>query len=155
MNETAFSWEAPQYDERPKGADWYWIAGILAVAGIVLSIIARNYLLAVLLALGIVLIFYYASRTPHVVTIKLTQKGLVIDGMLYRYKNIISFWVYETPEQSHRMILHVDRQYLPYFTIPVPKNVDHDELRMFMKRYTAEVEKREPTLDAIMRHVGL
>jgi hypothetical protein len=154
MNDIMFSWEAPQYDERPKGADWYWIAGILALTGIVLAIVYENYLLAVLLLIGIILVFYYAIRPQHIVHIKIGHRGLVVDDLLYKWKTIHSFWIYETPEGSHRIIIHADRQYLPYFTLPIAHGTNHEELRMYMKRYTAEVEKREPTIDAIMRHMG-
>ena len=41
-----------EYDHNPKSADWYWVLGIIAVAGAVASILFSNYLLAALIVIA-------------------------------------------------------------------------------------------------------
>ncbi len=157
MNEQVppkFSWDAPHYEHRAKSTDWYWILGILAVVGIVLSILSHNLLLAFLLGLGAVLMAIYAGKDSPIIHIEITQKGIRVDDSIYPYKNIKSFWIYKTKDESYRLILEVERVYVPFFTLPIAPEVPLNDLRSFLKLKIEEVEHREPTIDTVMHSIG-
>lgn len=157
MNEQVppkFSWEAPHYAHRPKTADWYWVLGILAVVGIVLSIITNNLLLAFVIALGGTLMAIYAGKESPPIRIEISQKGVRVDDSIYPYKNIKSFWIYKTREDDYRIILEVERAYLPFFTLPISSEINLNDLRSFLKLKIEEIEHKEPTLDTIMHSIG-
>ncbi len=149
-----FSWDAPHYEHRPKTADWYWVLGILAVVGIVLSVLAHNLLLAFLLALGGTLMAVYAGKDSPIIHIEITQKGIRVNDAIYPYKNIKSFWIYKTKDESYRIILQVERAYLPFFTLPIASEIPLNDLRSFLKLKIEEIEHREPTIDTVMHSTG-
>ena len=147
-------WKAPQYEHRKKTSDWYWVLGILTLAGITLSLLAKNFLLAFLIAISVVFIIFYADKESPITTITITKKGIGMNNLLYPYSSIQSFWVYKTTTGLYRLLLHVDRGYLPYFTVPIASEVSLENLRTLLREHIEEKEHPEPTLDQIMHHIG-
>ena len=58
-------WEADEYEERERSADWFWALGAVAFFGIVLSFIFGNLLLALIIAIATFAIYAYENRPPQ------------------------------------------------------------------------------------------
>ena len=63
-NTVLIEWEGREYDHNPKSADWYWVLGIIAVAGTVASILFGNYLFAALVVIAASAFALHASKEP-------------------------------------------------------------------------------------------
>ena len=57
-------WQGREYDHSLKGADWYWALGIVAIAGVVASVLFGNYLLALLIIIAAVSLALHAAQEP-------------------------------------------------------------------------------------------
>ena len=60
----------------------------------------------------------------------------------------------KTKDENYRIILEVNRAYLPFFTLPIAPEIPLQELRGFLALKTDEVEHIEPTIDTVMHSIG-
>ena len=97
-------WSITTHVHRERNVDWYWALGVIAVAGILVSVFFSNVLLAVIIALGAISIGFLAARGPREHMVKIDDRGVSIDGTRYPFANIYSFWVEHEQESPHLFI---------------------------------------------------
>ncbi len=71
-------WEAPEFEHREKTVTWYWASIIIAVLMLAAAVWQRNFLFAVLIVIGEILILVWSGKEPRTVPFHLSEKGLVI-----------------------------------------------------------------------------
>lgn len=133
------SWQIDTHEHKERSADWYWALGLLALAGAGLSVFFGNVLLAVILLLGGGSLGFLVARGPREHMVRLDQKGLTLDGTLYPYKNISSFWVEEgaTP----RLLVSTSGVLHPQLVVPLLSSVRAMGVRSYLKRFATESEQ--------------
>jgi len=105
MEEDTITWEALEFEHLEKNTDWYWILGIVTVAGIILAILLENYLFALLVLVGAGTITLYARKSPEVVIFSVGKHGVQIGKVLYPYGSLESFWISELPVEGPKLLL--------------------------------------------------
>ncbi len=150
-----FEWKAVNKKHDIKTPDWFWSLGIIAFAIFIGSVITGNVLFGILILLAAITIGLYANKTPEEVKYEITVRGVKINGKLYPYKDLKSFWIYEAPYEEKAVLL-IDSQMpiVPHLIIPLPDSVDADELQDFLLDYLPEEELREPTSHKLARLLG-
>lgn len=149
-----YSWDATETEHPQKSVDWYWGLGIVIVTGIILSIVGKNYLLAVLLGLGGVLLGYSANDKPHPVSVEVSGRGIKINKDLYIYENIVSFWMYTDAQNKNQLLLVTRRAWMPKHIISLPDSFSAEELRQYLLDYVEEKETKPSTIDAFIEVIG-
>ena len=157
-----FEWEGVEYEHRERGADWYWALGLLAVVGIGVSIYFSNILLAIILALGFGSIIFLSIRGPREHDVALTPRGIDIDGTLYRYPAVRSFWVAieDIPDDAEyeprvRLFLSIPSLLHPRFMLPLA-DVDHaEEVRDYLLNYLEEAEQEPHFAEHVAEILGI
>lgn len=103
--ETVYTWKAPERLFSPKSRDWYvWVSGF-AVVAIALSALTNNFGLVIAIIAIVFLIYTLNTTPPRIVTHEITNKGLKLDGGLYLWRMIESFWVVKREGQY---LIHLD-----------------------------------------------
>ncbi len=160
MGET-ITWRIETHEHKERSTDWYWGVGLLAVIGIGVSIYFMNILLAIILAMGVVSLFILAARGPREHDVTLSPRGVDIDGTLYRYPTIHSFWVsIEDPEIEEieprvRLFLTTAGYINPRIMVPLD-DVDHAELvRDYLLNHLEEVEQEPHFAEHIAELLGV
>lgn len=139
--EQVISWTVLTHEHKERSTDWYWTLGALVVVGIGLSVFFGNILLAIILAVGGSSIGFLAARGPREHMVRLDKRGVSLDGTLYPYSSIHSFWVDENAE-SPRLFLSTSGFLSPSITVPLD-NVSHaQDVRAFLKKFGEEEEQR-------------
>jgi len=138
-SEQGLNWEISTHEHKERSADWYWALGLLSLAGAGLSIFFGNILLAVILLLGGGSLGFLVARGPREHAVRLDQKGLTLDGTLYSYKNIGSFWVEETAEP--KLLVSTSGVLHPQLVVPLLSTARAMAVRSYMKRFAPEVEQ--------------
>ena len=77
MEPLAIKWEAPEFELREKGVGWYWTTIIIAVLMLGAAVWQGNFLFAVLVVIGEILVLVWSGKEPPMVTFRITDKGLV------------------------------------------------------------------------------
>lgn len=114
-------WEGQEYEHNPKSADWYWALGIVAVAGVVATILFSNYLFAFLLIVAAATIAVHTAKQPPVHTFRLVDQGLLIGDDLHPFNEMLSFSVMEDIKGELPPVLSIKTEnwHSPHIMIPL------------------------------------
>lgn len=155
-NETKkYTWNVAPYEHYERSVDWYWAMGIITLAVVILAIMSRNYLFAFLMALGAVLVVLSLRRKPEDMRIEVSEQAISINGHVYQYSQIHSFWLYKDLKDRPNLLLHTRRNIFPKVVIPLLPDMDFVELHTFLIDKIAEEEQYESTMDRIADRLGL
>ena len=113
-------WEAPEHTHIEKTSDWYWILGIIAVAGSIASMIFGNVLFSVVILLGAMTLFITSHRKPRVIEFEVSERGLRIADDVYPYATLESYYLDEQNHTNPQLIAKSKKLFVPLLIIPIP-----------------------------------
>jgi hypothetical protein len=149
-----YTWDAMEFEHREKTVDWYWGLGIAIVTGIILCIIFKNYLLAVLLAVGGLLMGFYGDKPHPHVRVEISERGIRMDKDLYTYETIQSFWMYTDHRNHNRLIIVTGRPVMPQRIVTIPDSLPAKDLRTYLMDHIPEKETKPSLLDLLTDIIG-
>lgn len=152
LRETSVTWQGYEYLHFEKSSDWYWILGIIALTGAVVSILLSNLLLAVLIVLAAIVGGLYAGREPKLVECSIDRRGIRIDKTRYEFDSLESFWV-ETEDAHPVIVLKSKKTLMPLVLAPLGE-LHPDQARSILLDYLPEVRHREPFLHKVFEYLG-
>jgi len=154
-------WEIEEPDFTPKTTEWFWAFGILAFALIVFSILLKNYLLIIIIALAIFIIYSSKNKKPELINFRLDNDGLYIESKFYPYDSFESFWVFparggspeggeNTTDKERELALRYKRHLAPLLIVPFHNN-DEPRIRIILNKYLPESEEQESLIDLLRK----
>ncbi len=146
-------WQAYEYVHREKSADWYWAVSIITISMAVTAILFNDILFSIFIVLACFTLMIYAKRKPHLLTIKLEERGIQEGRAHYPFSTIESFWVEDRYGEA-KIIMKSQKKTLPYIIIPIAEEIDSDIVRNHLKRHLPEEEHEEPLAKRIMEYLG-
>jgi len=138
-----------QIEERPvnlNNGQWLWALAIIGFAVIIFSIMLKNYLLIIIVALTIFIIYARKFKKPETHDFRFDSDGIAIDGKLYHYENFESFWIFPDEEIALRRKHHL----MPLLVIPFHGH-EELEIRRILESYLPESEEEESFLDLLRK----
>jgi hypothetical protein len=117
-------WEAPEFESREKSIGWYWTTIIVAVLMLAGAVWQRNFLFAVLVVIGEILVLIWSGKEPRTVAFRITDHELLIDEKTrYALNELHSFSV-EPEGHSHWPVIALvsKRRFRPAVHIRAPKD---------------------------------
>lgn len=142
--EKHITWEVSTHEHRERSNDWFWALGTFALVGSALAVWFGNGLLAIILILGTGSIGYLALRGPRTHTVRIGKRGITIDGTLYTYPTIHSFWV-EHDTAKPLLLLTTNAVLTPRISLPLDSQTQGEEVRVHLREFVKE-EEQEPHL---------
>ncbi len=146
--EDKITWRIEEPDLTPKTTEWFWAFGILALSFIVFSILLKNYLLIIILALAIFIIYSSKNKKPELINFRLDNDGLYIEDKFYPYDSFESFWIF--PAHNRELALRHKRHLMPLLIAPFHNN-DEPEIRRILNKYLPESEEQESLIDLLRK----
>jgi len=143
--EPIISWEAPEYIEHKKSADWYWWLSLAAVGLLIFSAYERSLLFGIFVVLGWFTIMLYSSRPPERIRVIIAKEGIMAGKNLYPWGNIKSFWIFEK-NYKKEISLELKRQFVPYLKIPLG-DIEPAKAREILLKFIPEKEQEESFID--------
>ena len=152
---TVLRWNAYEHEHVPRGKDWYWALGIVAVSAALTSILFHNVLFALLILIAAGILGMLANVPPDLVRFEISDRGIRIGDTMHRFEEIISFWVEEEGGHAHPLLL-IDTVKLmsPNLVIPL-ENIDPHVVRTYLREHAEEVPMKEPIAHKILEFFGL
>ncbi len=145
------NWKIEEPNFMPKTTEWFWALGILALALIVFSILLKNYLLIIILALAIFIIYSSKNKKPELINFRLDNDGLYIENKFYPYDSFESFWIFEAHADKEReLALRSKRHLSPLLIVPFHNN-DEPQIRKIIAKYLTESEEQESLIDLLRK----
>jgi len=142
MGGQTISWRVQTHEHIERSPDWYWALGILAVGGAAVSIYFGNILFALILLVGAASIGVLVARGPREHTVSLDKRGITMDGTLYPYQSVQTFWVEQHVEMP-RLYLTTSSLLHPHIIVPLDSALHGIDVRSHLLQY-AEEEERQP-----------
>ena len=140
------TWQAFEYDYKPKSANWFWVVWILAFGIFWTAYTFSNILFGILVLVGTFSISLFASRKPDLINIILNNQEIIIHNKRYDLKNLESFWIEDNPnlvQGQRKILLKSKRKTSPYIIVPLNSNVDTEEIKEYLLQYLEETEHQE------------
>src|SRR3989344_4741957 len=97
--EKLLEWEAPEYTEHKKNADWYWYLALIAVLLLIFAVYQRSFLFGALIIIGWFTIMLYSARSPRIIKISIEEQGIFVEQNLYQWLNVKSFWIFNNKKE--------------------------------------------------------
>jgi hypothetical protein len=138
--EQEISWVVQTHEHREHSTDWYWGLGVAATVGAGISIFFGNALLALIIGIGAVSIGVLVARGPREHSVTIDRRGMSVDGTLYRWSAIHSFWVEHEAERPH-LYVSTTGVVTPRFSFPLESGSQGEQLRNFMAQFAPEEEQ--------------
>jgi hypothetical protein len=114
----------------------------MAVAAAAVSVWLGNLLFAIVILVGVGSLGALFLRGPREHAVRIDNRGIHIDGTLYPYRSIQSFWVERDPGYP-RLYLMTHAVVAPHVTLPLESVVQAEQVRSYLKRIVRE-EEQEP-----------
>jgi hypothetical protein len=150
-----YNWSVAPYEHYERSVDWYWAMGIVSIAIIIIALVNRNYLFAFLILLGGVLIILSLRKAPDNMRIEISEQGIMINGHLYLYDHIESFWMYKDLSEAPNLLIHTRRTLFPKIVIPLLSDMNFVEMHSFLADKIREEEQYASSIDRLAERLGL
>jgi len=146
-----FSWSALEYEHKERSRDWFWALGVIIFASSATAIIFGNYFFGLLIIISGLLLGYFNTEHPDIVTFELSDKGLKIRDQLYLYPNIKSFWI---DREKPTLFIRSERVFVPIISIPLQMEILEAVHDRFVTKGVTEEEMKEHPSEKIMENLG-
>ena len=148
------SWEAPLFYYNPQKKYLYLIAAILMAGAAALLIFKYDTLTSIFLILSSLVLILYSRQKPVISKITVDQSGILVDDIIYRYKDLKSFWINYNPGGPKELSLESEKWYMPYIKIMLSER-NPVEIRSLIVNFLPEKEHENSLGDHIGRKLGL
>ncbi len=138
------AWNVLTHVHRERTNDWYWALGLIAVVAAGLSIWLGNLLFGILILLCAGSIGALAMRGPREHSVEIDSRGISIDGTLYPYRTLKSFWVDANPEYP-RLYLTTGGILNPQMALPLDDEYHAQVVHAYLVDRLS-VDEQEPHL---------
>ncbi|MEX2052069.1 MAG: hypothetical protein WD991_00010 [Candidatus Paceibacterota bacterium] len=145
------SWSALEYEHTERSDDWFWALGVIVFASAAASAIFGNYFFALLIVLSGILLGYFATKHPDMVTFELNDKGIKIHDQIYLYQSIKSFWI---DQEKPNLFIRSDRIFVPIISVPLESYLVEKVHEIFTVKGVIEEEMKEHPSEKIMDFFG-
>ncbi len=150
--EALISWNAPEHFYVEKHPDWYWAVGIVTLTLAAVCFILGSIIPGIFVVVAAVALVLHASKPPRIVYHEVNDRGIIVDGVLYPFLTLDSFWV-PNDEAIPKLIVKSRKTFMPYIVLFI-EEVDPEQVREIMLRYIAETEHHEPLLKHVLEWLG-
>ena len=151
-DETLLAWEFDEYDHYDRGMWWYVIAGGVCVALLLYAVFSGNFLFALVVIMGAVLIYIKTIVHPKKVAFAITETGVVIHKTAYSFRDLKTFWFCYHPPAIKKMYLEFQGYMHPRLSIGL-EDQDPNDVRELIGRFVREDADKEdePASDIVGR----
>ena len=147
-------WTITTHEHKEHTPDWYWGLGVLTLAGIGVSVYISNFLLAVILLVGGASLGALVARGPREHVVRLDKRGISLDGTLYPYRTVYSFWV-EEEQGPPRLFLSMKGLLASHVTIPLDNHEHAQSVREHLLQFAEEIEQSPRFGEHLAEMLGL
>ena len=152
-DKTYFSWQAEEFQKTEKSPVWFFTLTAAGLIFFILSLIIRNYLLALIVVIAVFLIHSQSKKDPRLISFEISEKGFSADGRLSDWKEFESFWIFES-RSPILLSLNFKKTWRPKLTIPLKNSQDAEEIKNILKKFLPPVEEKESLLDIFGEKLG-
>ncbi len=146
-------WSILEHEYTEKTNDWY--ASVILIAGALIAVefLTNNFLLITLTFIGTATFILLSARKPEMMHVEILKKGIHAGNVMYAYHSLDAFAIVEYHHEN-RLLLESNRHLMPLIVIPIPHDVDPDDIREVLTEYLDEKELHESFAHLLLERLG-
>jgi len=152
IGDIIYQWNVKEYEPQERNRRWHIFMGIIAVLLVLFGVWTANYLFVLIVILFGIIVMLHGVQEPINVNFAVTQMGIVVGNIYYRYSELDSFWIIYHPPEVKNLYFSFDRMVKHRLLIPLhdfdPRPI-RDHLAQFLEEDLEQEE--EPFSDRIAR----
>jgi hypothetical protein len=118
-----FSWQVPEYDKHEKTRNWYIFYSIIAFLFILYSFFSGNWLFAVIIIIGAIVIILRDGQNPAMVQVSFEPEGITVGKKFHDFDEFRNFSIIYKPKQEIKNLYFEYKNSLkPRLSIPLKDN---------------------------------
>jgi hypothetical protein len=130
-------WETDEFVSHQRSRLWYVGMALLGAVLIVYAVATANFLFAVILLMGGIIMLVSSFSPPERVPIVITTLGIVVGDEFYEYKGIKDFSIAYQPPEVKLLYVAFHSVWLPLLAIPL-EDEDPNAVRAILLDYVPE-----------------
>lgn len=148
----SLEWRASEFYYFAKSKLWFIVMFFITAIVEFYFIISGDFFAFATFLLIFFVLFLYAVKKPRILSLKINNRGAYIDGKLYEFGNMKSFWIsYEPPEIKK---IYFKKNETLYTDLILPLGGQDPVIaRNFLKKYLPEEKKEESLLEVFVRKI--
>lgn len=146
-------WDAPEHEHKERSSDWFWSAGIIVGALVLMSIIFSNIIFGILILVSTGSLALFINRVPENVHVTVNESGISRDKTFYPLDTLSSFWI-DTEHSHKKLILKSKKSLMPLIVVPLSEETNPDELRELLLTKITEEPHSLPLVEKILEYLG-
>lgn len=151
------TWQAPEFEHRPKTVTWYWASIIVAIVLLIFAVWQKNYVFGVFVVIAELLLMVWGSHEPPMVAFTLTPKGLRVGTEkfypFHEFKNwsvdAEGFFDPEWPD----IFIHLKGHFHTGVRMKVPRPL-LPEVEAILRDHAEEVPFEPSAIDVLEKFLG-
>ncbi len=147
------AWNVPEFEQLDRGWKWYVIAGVIGIGLVLYAMFTANFLFAIIVVMGGIIMFLTAQRDPEHVPFLITASGLFIGDHFHPYHEFGNFSILYYPPSIKKLYLTSGRRVRPTITISL-EDMDPNIVREVLLHFLPEdLDRVEESLTELVTRV--
>ncbi|MFA5386294.1 MAG: hypothetical protein WC297_01310 [Candidatus Paceibacterota bacterium] len=147
--------KAPDFEYQPKSAGWYWVTILIALGLIFLALWQNNFLFAVFVVIGELIIISWGSKKPSEWRVEMTEAEILLKkGQVEKKFNFsndfVDFGIRDSSGNFKELVLKKKTALSPFLEVYFPKDKE-EEIRKIVSRILPENQYPLGLMDSISR----
>lgn len=150
------SWQVDEYARHERGPVWYAVAFLIALSFVLYAIVTRNFLFALIVIMGGVVIGLSALREPQKIPFQVTTRGVSLGNQFVPFRELRSFWILYEPPQLKNLYFDFRSPLTPHLVVSLEEE-DPVALRRTLLEYLGEdpTQEQEPLTEVLGRFLKI
>jgi len=145
-------WTLSEYERHERGGKWYVLTLFGAVLLVVFAIFTDNFLFALVILLGVIIMFLQHHQEPPQVLFQITELGVVVGKKFYPYRELSEFYIIYQPPLVKGLFLGTKSSVRPTLRIPLYDQNPVEVRHTLLEHLDEDLEKEEePLSESIVR----
>lgn len=155
VNPFEITWEAPEFEHRPKDGAWYWGSILFTIAVLGIAVWQKNFLFAVFAVIAEILVLVWGNKQPRLMRFMLNEKGFEIAGKKsHPYGDIQSFSMEDAGEDGRfsELTLRFHHALKPPLRAQVPRDLS-EKVQKILHAFITETDPERSLIDELEKFV--
>lgn len=147
------SWDIPEYNKHERTRWWYVISATVGILFIIYSFLSGNFLFAVIVIIGALVIIIHDSQEPMKINFSLTDQGVIVGKNFYDYDVLKDFSIIFKPHNNIKnLYFEFKNSIKPRLSIPL-NDLNPLPIRESLLKYLPEDLERtdQPVSEALAK----
>ncbi len=146
-------WQAPEFEYYPKDILWYWMTIFIAIVILALAIWQKNFLFAVFIIIGEILILIWGSAEPKILDFEINDDGIFVgENKFYEWDKISGFSLRQSVLENFAVLkLELKHNWWGSIFVIFPENLIGGIRKTFKDKNIEELAYEEHFFDSLSR----